>query len=1016
MRLVFGFVVVVALLVGGLLVAPSFVDWGKYKAQGQAQIKSITGYDVQIDGDLSLAILPFPRVSASNVRVINPAVSSDPLATFDGLSASIALAPLLKKSLQVSEVSLVQPSLDLRFDAQGKGNWVSPEIEALLLKKPADEVSGDSAAPVVSFDRIRVEGGVVRFVDAAKGQDIAIESIDLSLKAESLQGPFAADGDVSVNGQEIAFDAKTGPVDMAAKSVGVSVAVLQGSYSADYKGVISFGDDVAAKGEVALSAKDLPGLADDVALKGFVSADPAQVVFKDTQLQIGPQAYDGTLTATLKPLKIVADFSGSDVLDLDALLPKAKAAQKPFDIADLAEILPATLAVPQDFDAQIAVSNGGVIYNKALIKDVKLSLNKTRKSFKINAQAANIPGNGPAVLDADLVFSERSVSKSGAQVYSDPKLSVTVQANTQNTGASVAAFVPGSIPVLSTARIGKFLIEGDIVPGRIRIRESVVNLDDLKLALSGSLKRQDNGRALIHANVTANMLDVDALVKAGGGGAKGGAAPSSPQDILAAMPFDTDFNVVLNKVVLNGQSIAGLKAGGALRRDAADVSVSAFGGSVSAKGSDLSNLAIAVKHPNMARGLKQFGIAVPAYASFSKPLDISATLSSEGKVSSLTGLKGSFAGTNVNGDLRYDGSGAVPRASGALKFGRLELVSAGGAKKGRVGSGEKWSSAPIDTAFLRAVNADFDVSADSILFEKWDMKAPALKVSLQNGTLNIQDLRAGLFGGQIGFQGTIAANGNNAPLALDTRANISDVNLGQLAFALSGTRQLEADGTVSFHANVKGAGASQKAIMGSLSGDASLTGQNIVMKGFDLQAITNAVANDNRESILAGVQSFGRGSTSFESLNGKYGIANGVVSIQSMAMEGVSASIVSTGSASLPQWMMDTKHMVSFNQTDKLDPFTFSIRGPIDKPVSTFANIGQDILRAQASKFIQDQLQDTLSGTGVGKKLQQFGILPGAQQPTDTQPAAGGNGAPAQQPQVDPTQKAIESVIKGLFE
>ena len=50
MRFVIGLFTILFLLIVGLLVAPNFINWDQYKTQGQEQIKSITGYDVAIDG------------------------------------------------------------------------------------------------------------------------------------------------------------------------------------------------------------------------------------------------------------------------------------------------------------------------------------------------------------------------------------------------------------------------------------------------------------------------------------------------------------------------------------------------------------------------------------------------------------------------------------------------------------------------------------------------------------------------------------------------------------------------------------------------------------------------------------------------------------------------------------------------------------------------------------------------------------------------------------------------------
>ena len=78
MRFVFGFISILALLLVGLLVAPSFIDWGNDKTQGLEPLKTRTGYDVAINGDFKIAFLPAPHVLASGVRITNPPISVDP--------------------------------------------------------------------------------------------------------------------------------------------------------------------------------------------------------------------------------------------------------------------------------------------------------------------------------------------------------------------------------------------------------------------------------------------------------------------------------------------------------------------------------------------------------------------------------------------------------------------------------------------------------------------------------------------------------------------------------------------------------------------------------------------------------------------------------------------------------------------------------------------------------------------------------------------------------------------------
>ena len=55
----------VAVVVVGLLVAPSFFDLNKYKPELVSQVKKATGRDLVLDGPVTLSLLPVPVVGVS---------------------------------------------------------------------------------------------------------------------------------------------------------------------------------------------------------------------------------------------------------------------------------------------------------------------------------------------------------------------------------------------------------------------------------------------------------------------------------------------------------------------------------------------------------------------------------------------------------------------------------------------------------------------------------------------------------------------------------------------------------------------------------------------------------------------------------------------------------------------------------------------------------------------------------------------------------------------------------------
>jgi len=221
MRFFIGLIILIVVIAAGLLVAPLFVDWSQYKDQGLAQIKKVTGYDVQIDGDFQVGFLPAPHVKAENVKVINGSVSSDPFVSFDAFSVGVALAPLLNKEVRVTHIDLVKPFIDVRKNADGSWNWSNASIETQ--GGGAGSVDGGeqdkksqkltSSKPIIRFDRISITDGRLRYFDAASNKETVLTEVQLGLGAQSLRGPFDVDGSFVFGNAPFAFDGKTQELD-----------------------------------------------------------------------------------------------------------------------------------------------------------------------------------------------------------------------------------------------------------------------------------------------------------------------------------------------------------------------------------------------------------------------------------------------------------------------------------------------------------------------------------------------------------------------------------------------------------------------------------------------------------------------------------------------------------------------------------------------------------------------------------------------------------------------------------
>ncbi len=109
----------VVVLVAGALIAPSFIDWNKYKDPIQAEAERLTGRDVTVGGHLSFSVLPSPALSADDVRIANiPGAKADDFARLKSLRVNVALMPLLTGHIQVRQITLVEPDDLARGDGR----------------------------------------------------------------------------------------------------------------------------------------------------------------------------------------------------------------------------------------------------------------------------------------------------------------------------------------------------------------------------------------------------------------------------------------------------------------------------------------------------------------------------------------------------------------------------------------------------------------------------------------------------------------------------------------------------------------------------------------------------------------------------------------------------------------------------------------------------------------------------------------------------------------------------------
>ncbi len=948
--------VILVILLAVAVIAPGFMDWNQYKPQAQQQVKAITGLDLELAGDIGFTILPSPRIMAEKVTIKAPEGSkAEALASVERLDVNVDLMPLLSGQVSVKYVTLVKPEINLEKLESGKLNAMTPELEAL--QSGQGDASAKSAGPEISLDKLVIDNGTFSFFDHTAKTETIIRNINADLAAQTLQGPYDATGSLFYEGHAAEFDLKAAKIDTQTGQLQpkLKLTLRPADLEISYTGTLNTKDQIGGQGVLSASAPSLGRVLDQFKLgalagkdtplkmKGVLTADTAKIDYRDFEIFLGEEPLSGSFGMLFDPLKYALEIK----------------APKGVQVAKIAPQLPmfktAIFNVKVEGDAKSA---------KIHPSDVKLDA----QEFKLSGTYSAPGKSGRAKADID--FSTGNLDYDALSA----KMSVGKDtANTDLESSLRAVALPLDLDLGVNA--GKLKYQGqnlEKVGANLKFREnafsfsgvSVKNFAGADITASGEIKDVKNAGG-ITLDLAVNARDARELAKALKVDASGLPEQVKAVNLKARLTGSAQtMDMTANLAALNGEFIAQGKIGQPM------------------KTATLEDLALQVKHKNMAELIQKISGAAEQDASLAKPMDVYAKITQTGKTYDLKGLKGDLAGFTVQGDAKVDTAGAKPYLTGNLKLGKVVLasgVTSGKSSGGKPGvKGERWSKDPIDAQALHALNADLTISAASITYGPWPLVAPEMKIALKDGVLNVSDMKAGLFEGALAMNATVqSAAQPRQPVHIASKASLNGVSLAQLIRALAGSQMIDASGKVNGDLDITTSGTSAAALVYDLGGQGTVTGSDIVLKGVDVKNFATALSDESKpgDSVLGLWQGSTRGGqTAFDTLDGNYVIKEGVITIQKLDLDGPEANIATTGNINLPQWTLATKHKITVKpQGDvpaDVPPFEMAFSGSLDNPAQTFGQgVLQDYLNRKISRKFEKMLGDKI---GIpGQKEQQ---------------------------------------------
>ncbi|ODS03370.1 hypothetical protein AUC71_10065 [Methyloceanibacter marginalis] len=205
-------------------------------------------------------------------------------------------------------------------------------------------------------------------------------------------------------------------------------------------------------------------------------------------------------------------------------------------------------------------------------------------------------------------------------------------------------------------------------------------------------------------------------------------------------------------------------------------------------------------------------------------------------------LRANVRGTVLAGQVSANLANQVPYVVAALAAKTLDVNAMTGIAKskpstgggGGGGGGKKatagWSNDKIDFSPLKAVNGKFNISAEQLIYDQIVVAPVTLQAVLNGGKLNATLSKFKLYDGTGDIAIAVDASGKTP--AQRVKLSLAKFDAYPFLRDAAGFERLQGRGTVSM--DLSGYGASQRAIVSALSGNANLEFANGAIRGVNI--------------------------------------------------------------------------------------------------------------------------------------------------------------------------------------
>jgi len=185
-----GLVFILAIIL--LLFVPFFVPLDKYKEMATEKVKEAVGRQLEINGAMSLSLLPSPEIKIQDIKLSSiPGAHYPSLLEAKELKVSLSLFSLLTGNIVISGIKINEPVINLERMANGSASWEfsknTPSIKESSTEESSEKKKEDSLS--LYINSFKILGAKINYIETNKtGSNTSNITID-NLEIKNFHGP-----------------------------------------------------------------------------------------------------------------------------------------------------------------------------------------------------------------------------------------------------------------------------------------------------------------------------------------------------------------------------------------------------------------------------------------------------------------------------------------------------------------------------------------------------------------------------------------------------------------------------------------------------------------------------------------------------------------------------------------------------------------------------------------------------------------------------------------------------------